>query len=557
MPKVLDWLKYYRASLIDGNRGEKSNVFPEVLIRNYSHISSLTKEEVVKIWDNEKIFKFNFSSQRLPVKIDNEKAYDDFLLGIENSDKDEEELVLTEVNKIEIAPLYITSVVEHGGKIADTKLHYPFWIPAYVDKYGNLYPPKEGELPLFVRNYLTPNPSNLPTVASMEVLDEKMSNRDFKKNNWKQYWNDCEHFFKEVTGKAFTYYQDNEYHQFTLSRLEESNTTRNILALYNELIFSKNAKKQNYSLLNKILDESVEFQNHKLDKVSIFLNSNHFGQMNGVFPLSLSQREAFAQFTSEYNKQAFAINGPPGTGKTTILQSFIANIITQSVLERKPAPLIVGCSTNNQAITNILDSMNLEETDELLPSRWLPNVKSFGLYLASSSKKNEASKKYQIASTSFLNDGFIRDLDDTSKLEDYEDFFLDKLKSLFKADMVLENLDVKGFLFEKIEKLKSTIQNTLRVALKKYETTEILRVKGFSSYANLVLAIEINEKKIKENILRQNLLKQTQKSLIERNRIIPFYVKLLPFKSFKRIRENAYKLVVEPFFEEYPSDYKF
>lgn len=550
MPKILDWLKYYRASLVDGSRGEKNNIFPETIQRDSEKLSSLTEIEVTKIWDEDKIFKYNLPA-KTPVETENDYSFD------ESEDYNSgEDHTLTEINKIEIAPLYITSTVEHGYKTADTKLHYPFWVPAYIDKLGNLYPPKEGELPLFIRNYLAPNPSDVPTIAEMEESDNKMSDRDFNDYSWNSYWEDSEHFFKEVTGKQFKDYQDTDYHQFTLSKLEESNTTRNILALYNELIFSKNADKQNYSLLNKVLDVDVEPKNHELNEVEIFLNANHFGQMSGEFPLSLSQRIAFAQFTSKYNKQAFAINGPPGTGKTTILQSFIANIVAKSVLEEKQTPLMAGCSTNNQAITNILDSMKLEETKDLLSNRWLPDVHSFGLYLASSSKKNEASKNYQIATTNYLNDGFIGELDDNFRVEEYENYFHQKLKKYFKIDIIEDDFDVNSFLFKKIKTLKSTIQKSLKIGLRKYEITNILKNKGFNSYEDLITEINNTNTKISESHSRQNDLKQTQQNLSERHKNLSFFIKLIPLKKFRNIRENAYKLVTQPFFDEYPTDFK-
>ena len=116
---------------------------------------------------------------------------------------------------------------------------------------------------------------------------------------------------------------------------------------------------------------------------------NHYGHMGEEFPLSKSQREAFAKSQYENHSDIFAINGPPGTGKTTILQSFIANSLVNAVLNNTPPPLIVGCSSNNQAITNILDSMKLEnKSKDVLQERWLLGVNSFGLYLTGTSKKS-------------------------------------------------------------------------------------------------------------------------------------------------------------------------
>ncbi|KAA1242594.1 AAA domain-containing protein [Aquimarina sp. RZ0] len=559
MAKILNWLKYYRASLIDGSRGEKNNIFPNPLQRDSSTLSYITENEMTVIWDDQKIVKFNFKPITVTNINDDEFNENDGLNNID-FEKSEDRIIqngdLTEINKIEIAPISITTVIEHGYKMGNIKLHYPFWIPAYVSKTGELYPPKEGETPLFVRNYLEPNPRDLPTIALMEVLDEKLKNRDFNTTNWSNYWKDCEHFFKAVSGKYFKDYKDSEYHQFSICKLEESNTTRNILNLYNDLVFDKNAKKQKYPILEKVLEIEEEAKNYDLSDVEIFLNPNHFGQMNGEFPLSLSQRVAFAQFTSKHNQKTFAINGPPGTGKTTILQSVIANTITNAVLKKENAPLMVGCSTNNQAITNILDSMKLKETSNTLFNRWLPEVSSFGLYLAASSKGKEASKEYQVATTNFLNDGFVRQLDDKAKILDYEDFFKSKFQAHFQIHTTDDDFDILDYLFEVIKSTKSQINKTTKIALRKYEVPEILKQNGYKNYEELIVKIKEIITSIQKNQEIQKQLKQIQNNLLERNKEIPFYVKLLPLKKFRTIRESAYKLVIQPFYREFPENFK-
>ena len=55
--------------------------------------------------------------------------------------------------------------------------------------------------------------------------------------------------------------------------------------------------------------------------------------MSGEFPLSVSQRETLAMYTDPDSSDIFAVNGPPGTGKTTFLQTVIANRIVHAVLE--------------------------------------------------------------------------------------------------------------------------------------------------------------------------------------------------------------------------------
>ncbi|MED1722041.1 AAA domain-containing protein [Brevibacillus parabrevis] len=70
------------------------------------------------------------------------------------------------------------------------------------------------------------------------------------------------------------------------------------------------------------------------------------GQMGGEYPLSPSQREAVNHFNHMENGEILAVNGPPGTGKTTLLQSIVADLYVQKALKQEKAPLIVATSTN-------------------------------------------------------------------------------------------------------------------------------------------------------------------------------------------------------------------
>ncbi|MDY5274003.1 MAG: AAA domain-containing protein [Arcanobacterium sp.] len=102
------------------------------------------------------------------------------------------------------------------------------------------------------------------------------------------------------------------------------------------------------------------------------------GSMSDDFPLTKSQRIAVHAFLSGEDGDVTAVSGPPGTGKTTMLQSIVANLITKRALERADAPLIVGMSTNNQAVTNIIESFGSVTKAEhgQLDFRWLPKAQT-------------------------------------------------------------------------------------------------------------------------------------------------------------------------------------
>ena len=105
--------------------------------------------------------------------------------------------------------------------------------------------------------------------------------------------------------------------------------------------------------------------------------------MSSDFPLSISQRETLAMYTTPECADIFVVNGPPGTGKTTFLQTVIANRLAHNILNNPEEPeIIVASSANNQAITNILKDFKAETTNDTthprLSNRWLPELDTLG-----------------------------------------------------------------------------------------------------------------------------------------------------------------------------------
>lgn len=126
-------------------------------------------------------------------------------------------------------------------------------------------------------------------------------------------------------------------------------------------------------------------------KQQLTASARHWAQMEGDYPLSPSQREALAHHLSpDVGSRILAVDGPPGTGKTTILLSVVASLWVQRAVEGGEPPLIVATSTNNQAVTNILHaSWKVKEKESPFRGRWLDGINSYGLYLPAKSKRSE------------------------------------------------------------------------------------------------------------------------------------------------------------------------
>lgn len=129
-------------------------------------------------------------------------------------------------------------------------------------------------------------------------------------------------------------------------------------------------------------------------------SSFHTAQMSNSFGLGSSQRQTMHHYFACGEDEILAVNGPPGTGKTTLLQSAIASEWVNAIIDcpcgETIPPIIVATSSNNQAVTNVIRDFAAilkPESPNLLERRWLPgNIDSLGTYYLSSSKAGQTSE---------------------------------------------------------------------------------------------------------------------------------------------------------------------
>lgn len=112
------------------------------------------------------------------------------------------------------------------------------------------------------------------------------------------------------------------------------------------------------------------------------------GHIHRKYPLSTSQHEAMVEMLGLKDGEVLAVNGPPGTGKTTLLQSVVAQEWVMAAINDQPCPIIAATSTNVKAVENVLDSF-AKLGNETAHERWLPDIGGFGLFLASASRDSE------------------------------------------------------------------------------------------------------------------------------------------------------------------------
>ncbi len=227
----------------------------------------------------------------------------------------------------------------------------------------------------------------------------------FRADSWANYWKLCEDFFKKVTNQDYASWTSSTTPELAVKLKDITGTDYHLRNLYHHLIEDC----EQLTTVNTLLTGISATTPLPLEEAS-YNNTQHLGQMHHKFPVAFSQRQAIRMYTDTQPYDILAISGPPGTGKTTLLQSMVATTVVDRVVRKMPPALIIASSTNNQAITNILDSFQIDHPS-LLAQRWLPGVYTLGSYM--SRKQN---KKYLLIEDCY-GKGFINSYEEEDAAE--------------------------------------------------------------------------------------------------------------------------------------------
>ncbi|KVK74277.1 hypothetical protein WS90_31210 [Burkholderia cepacia] len=112
-------------------------------------------------------------------------------------------------------------------------------------------------------------------------------------------------------------------------------------------------------------------------------------ERRGLFPLDATQRTAVGAILSLEDGEMQAVNGPPGSGKTSMLRAVVASQWVNAALEQGPCPITLACGATNQSVTNVIEAFgNAPHPDATLAhaQRWIADASSYGAYLPASSR---------------------------------------------------------------------------------------------------------------------------------------------------------------------------
>jgi hypothetical protein len=270
----------------------------------------------------------------------------------------------------------------------------PLWVPAVLTQGGELVP-NPTAVPWIARNVLEPVDHPSAILASVDDLDRFVAAHipPSDESIWSEVWSYACTMLQHVTGMSLETFQLDGYEvvrdtAYMIVADSVQGSARYILRLYDTLTQGRPlpALLSRYAAPTEVRNRAL-LDGQRLWKTAAL----HTGQMRSKFAISPSQREALHHLLALADGEILAVNGPPGTGKTTLIQSVVASLWVNAALQGGEPPVILAASTNNQAVTNIIQSFAVRpEPGEHVVPRWIPGVESFGLYCVAKHKLADA-----------------------------------------------------------------------------------------------------------------------------------------------------------------------
>ncbi|MEW5927146.1 MAG: AAA domain-containing protein [Gemmatimonadota bacterium] len=349
--------------------------------------------------------------------------------------------------RVLVCPLVARAAVVQGARRATEDFVVPLYIPADLAADGTLSPPGEGA-PWIPRDRLEPGRDTRPVlVGSVAAVDGYLSTNDPPDSSagWRGYWDHAWRMLRAVAEDAGWPLSEDGFDPgglglaakdayvstrtgFVVPHVASQAMVAPLLAIYEHVLGTGKppALLARFAAVEPRRQEPPMQGDARLDAHAL-----HLGQMSDRHALAPSQREALHHALTLGDGDVLAINGPPGTGKTTLLQSVVASMWVQAAVEEGEPPVIVAVSTNNQAVTNVIASFGkAQQEPSPLAGRWVPGVTSYGLFCAAQSRiEGAGAERFQVSSE--RGEGFPAEVENETYVAAATAAFLEKAVEAF------------------------------------------------------------------------------------------------------------------------------
>lgn len=233
-----------------------------------------------------------------------------------------------------------------------------------------------------------------PSSADREKLDQLLGKLD---NYWDLVLQFAKKAKKDVLTKSLIQdsYVEKDSRCYIFLENNAAGAKSNIINLYDKIIFDNDS--QELPLFSNFSKTSVNPTEPLIPTYTRF--ASRLGHASNEYPLARAQKDVLNHLAVSQEGDIIAVNGPPGTGKTTVLLSVVASLWVEAAFKESDPPIIFAASTNNQAVTNVIDAFSKDFScaEGVLGERWVESITSFGGYYPSGTQeKNSDLANYQL-----------------------------------------------------------------------------------------------------------------------------------------------------------------
>lgn len=320
--------------------------------------------------------------------------------------------------RVIVCPLLFGLRPEHGRPSNLLPEHMvPLFFFGLLERDGTLNLDPENRLPVTPRNFLAPSAYQV-TVGTVQEVDAFYAQLT-RPTDWNSLIKSARAFCLQVSGEDWDNLEIDQYerlnHPLIMLGTSSGGAAQGIQTLLDHLRQQDSLKA---GLLEALITPATEIP-LLTPQQQLSVSKEHLGQMECRYGLSPSQRESLMHFFS-LPAAITAVDGPPGTGKTTLLLSVIATLWIKHARAQQEPPLIVAASTNNQAVLNILEAFaKVKEKTGPLAGRWIKGLESYGLYMPAKSRENDK-QGFQVHALKGMGKKSVHDFQLIEKREGFE-----------------------------------------------------------------------------------------------------------------------------------------